>query len=120
MIKGIGIDCTHITRFAKIVENQKMIDKFINKIYSDAEKKHIATLQTPSLKSQYMASRWAIKEALIKSVGHPISPPQISTYSDQLNKPMVSWSNQQFMISLTHEEDLCIAVCIWLQSKEQP
>ena len=118
MIKGIGIDCTHISRFVHIINNSKICDKFIAKIYSPSEIQHISTLHSTQLKAQYMASRWAIKESVIKSTGIKISPPQISSFYDSIGKPRVAWNSEHFELSVTHDEDVCIAVSIWLQNNK--
>lgn len=67
MIKGIGIDITHISRFKKLL-NQKFFEKsFLNKVLTLKEIEEYHTKTTEDSKSIFVASRWSFKEALVKA-----------------------------------------------------
>jgi holo-[acyl-carrier protein] synthase len=68
MIKGIGIDVSKIPRFNRIVES-KYFENFIRKALSRDEIIEVNGLKTTEMKSKYLATRWAAKEALVKATG---------------------------------------------------
>lgn len=64
MIIGVGVDLCDKNRIAKIFQNYS--DKFLNKILSVAELEQFQTLSEGD-KADFLAKRWAIKEAFAKA-----------------------------------------------------
>lgn len=86
MIIGMGTDIIDKVRINKAYSQHG--DKFINKLLSEAER---VVLQTKKYPIDYLAKRWAAKEALGKAIGcgirAPVLLPNISVLNDELGKP---------------------------------
>ena len=108
---GIGVDIVKIRRFKKkpFLSNKN----FYKKIFSDAEIKYCLKYRDHA---QHFSGKFAVKEALIKSVNEKISLHEINT-SYKNSKPIVKVKSSlnkkyNFIISISHENDFAIAVVI--------
>jgi phosphopantetheine--protein transferase-like protein len=89
---GIGVDVAHIPRFASVYARQGA--PFLRKCLHPAEIEHVRTMEqqindattvdsalpTPAaanLVAAYLASRWAVKEAMIKASGQRLLFPEM-------------------------------------------
>jgi holo-[acyl-carrier protein] synthase len=122
MIIGIGTDMVDITRMtANIAEHG---DRLAQKILGDAE---LADYEATSAKAQFLASRFAAKEAVAKALGtgfrDGLSLKHIEVQSDPLGRPHIRVSEraQELMnslkvtsahLTLTHERDLALAFVV--------
>lgn len=112
MIKniGIGIDIVDITRFQKMPFNEN--EKFYEKIFLPSEIKYCL-----KFKKSYerFAGKFAIKEAVQKSIPEKISLNKIETFHKK-SKPQVQINlnkeKYSFLVSLTHDKELAIAVVL--------
>ncbi len=106
---GIGIDIIHIDRFREKPYNKNKI--FYKKIFHDSEIQYCLSRKNIS---ESFASKFAIKESLIKSVNKKINFLDILTDHSNL-KPSVnllSDSSYHFLVSVSHEQFIVIAVVI--------
>jgi phosphopantetheine--protein transferase-like protein len=107
---GIGIDISSIEKFKNkpFSENQS----FYKKIFLDEEITYCLKFKNSSEK---FAGKFALKEALLKSISKEIEFSEIIT-SHLDSKPIVkildSDQNYRFLASLSHENDSAIAVVI--------
>jgi phosphopantetheine--protein transferase-like protein len=69
MIKGIGIDVSKIPRFDRIIQSKYFVN-FIKKVLCPNEIDEINEMKNVEMKSRYLATRWAAKEALVKALGN--------------------------------------------------
>ena len=119
MIYGIGVDMVEIER----MDDSHMRDYVINRLFHPAEIESIP--QPEQRKKEYLASRFAAKEAFVKAlhVGfREISPKDIGIISDELGKPMfvytdkvVSLLPQGFRsvhVTISHEKNNAIAFVV--------
>ena len=119
MIIGHGIDLIQIDRIKKLYE--KMPEQFIAKILTEKEKEKFTSISTER-KYQYLASRFAGKEAFAKAIGigiGKVSFLDIAVINDSHGKPVIELSatatnylnslfqTQQWgiLISLTHTNE---------------
>ena len=107
---GIGIDISSIEKFKNkpFTENES----FYRKIFSEQE-----ILFCLKFKNYYekFAGKFALKEALVKSIGKEIQFSEISTFhldSKPIVKILGSKQKYHFLASLSHENELAIAVVI--------
>ena len=107
---SVGIDISDIKKFKKKPFNSN--ENFYKKIFSKKETQYCL-----KFKNEYekFAGKFALKEALIKSINEKIPFSQIET--DHLNsKPTVkllkSKKKYRFIASLSHENDSAIAIVI--------
>ena len=112
---GIGIDITSIQRFKK--KPFKTNESFYKRIFSKAEIRYCLKFKNPY---ERFASKFALKEALIKSIDRKIGFSEIET-SHLKSKPIVkikkSKEKYNFIASLSHENDFAIAVVISVRIK---
>lgn len=106
----IGIDLVENARI------EKQSDSFTKRILSEKEIEKYNTITNDKRKVQYLASRFAAKEAIFKAckVGNKdINYVDISILNDDNNAPyveIVKYPNFKFEISISHEENYSIAI----------
>lgn len=106
---GIGIDIVDVDRFKKIPYESKK--SFYQKNFHPSEIKYCL-----KFKDSYrrFAGKFAIKEALKKSITQSVSLPDIIT-SHSNSKPQVSLinnNNYRFHVSLSHENKFVVAIVV--------
>ncbi len=95
----IGIDLVKISRF------KKNIDLWSKRILTDLEKEE---LKNSKNQLQYIASRWAAKEAIFKLTN---SLKKFSILNHSTGEPYV-FEHPNLCISISHEREYCMAVAI--------
>ena len=107
---GIGIDISSVKKF-----KTKPFDKnesFYQKIFSESEIEYCLKFKNPY---ERFAGKFAIKEAVIKSIQTKIGFSQIEI-SYNKSKPVIKLKKvskkYEFIISISHESDFAIAVVI--------
>ena len=112
---GIGIDISSIERFRKKPFSEN--ESFYKKIFSDEEINYCLKFKNSSEK---FAGKFAIKEAVLKSINKNIDISQIIT-SYSKSKPTVTIlnfdQNYRFLASVSHENDLAIAMVVAEKTK---
>ncbi len=105
---GIGIDIIDVERFRKIPYVEKI--SFYNKIFTKKEINYCLKFSDPY---PHFAGKFAVKEAVNKSINQVIELFNIETFHEN-NKPKVRILNQdtQFLVSLSHDGNFSIAVVI--------
>ncbi len=107
---GIGIDLSNIERFKK--KSFETNKNFYKKIFTQKE-----ILYCLKFKNSYdrFAGKFALKEAVIKSINKKIHFSKIET-SHIKSKPMIKLigtkEKYNFLVSLSHEKDYAVAVVI--------
>lgn len=125
MIFGIGTDILHIPRIEKALHQHPQ--RFVEKLLSPLEHNEYAQKTTHISQVNYVAKRWAVKEAFAKACGtgirHPVLFPHISLVKGELGKPQIQTSPPltewlqdtgigECHISLSDEHDTIIAFVI--------
>jgi holo-[acyl-carrier protein] synthase len=108
---GIGIDIIKVSRF----KNKPYLSNknFYKKIFLDSEIKYCLKYKNYA---PHFSGKFAVKEALIKSINEKISLHEIKT-SYKNSKPVVKLKSlldkkYNFIISISHENDFAVAVVI--------
>ncbi|MFZ9197288.1 MAG: holo-ACP synthase [Bacilli bacterium] len=103
-IQGIGIDLARIDRF----KDKPLLAK---KILSSKE---FIIYQSHSQPAQYLAGRFAAKEAFIKAYRKP--PLQdlatIEVLADVDGAPFILFKKRRYMVSISHDGDYAVAMVI--------
>lgn len=99
MIKGLGVD---------IVEHQRVNLKIAKKVLTKRELEIFANSKN---QVEYLASRFAVKEAIIKASNKKYLLQDIEVSNDQDGRPLTNILDMQ--ISLSHEHNYTVAVAIW-------
>lgn len=101
MIFGIGVDLCEIARIENLYERYG--DKFAHKLLTQAEYLQLKTKQRPA---QFLASRFAAKEAAAKALGTGfrggITLQTISIKNNELGKPELEFIGEAAIFSNQH------------------
>lgn len=101
MIKGIGVDLVDIKR----------IDlKIAKKILSYKEKEIFEKIDNDKIKKEYLAERFAVKEALFKADNSFFNYDKISVLNDDKGKPYLD--NINGYVSITHDGGMVCAFIV--------
>lgn len=106
---GIGIDIIEIQKFKKNPYDHHK--SFYKKIFTASEISYCLKFKDPYV---HFAGKFAVKEALMKSISKKIKLVDIIT-SHSNSKPKVSIGNNKqyvFLVSISHEANLAVAVVI--------
>lgn len=120
MIVGIGVDIVEIRRIEAAMNRTS---GFLEKIFTDSELEH---LKSRNLRSEYIAGRFAAKEAVAKALGtgfRSFNFKDIIVENTTLGKPIVTLNGNADLIakkmgdynlqlSISHGEDNAIAYAI--------
>ena len=129
MIRGIGVDIVELSRIKEILDKNKR--SFIQRILTKKEEDHYETFKSAGRKLEYLAGRFAAKEAISKAFGTgigAISFHDLEILNDDRGQPLVSLYGQaadiarvsainQVWISISHSNNNAIAQAI-LESQE--
>ena len=113
-ISNVGIDIVNIQRFRKkeYIKNKK----FYEKIFSDSEINYRLSFKN---NPEHFAGKFALKEAVTKSIKEKISFKEILTEHSN-SKPRIILKkklNYRFYVSVSHERDFAIAMVIALDNE---
>jgi holo-[acyl-carrier protein] synthase len=108
---GIGIDIVDVSQFEKISYLSK--PGFYKKIFLNSEIKYCLKYKNPS---EHFAGKFAIKEAVKKSINEKISLLDIET-SHSGSKPDVKLRGKnetryKFLVSISHEKKFAVGLVI--------
>jgi len=110
MIVGIGVDLVSLSRFSLNDE------RFINKILGDDELLLFNERKSDKRKLEFIAGRFAAKEAFFKALGTGIGViplKELQILADEHNKPCIAFKEYKVHVSITHtEQDACSFVVI--------
>ncbi|ASZ09157.1 ACP synthase [Mesoplasma chauliocola] len=107
MLEKIGID---------IVENKRISlrKNFLNKVLTNAELLKCESLLTKSAKIEFAAGRWAVKEAIIKTLNKDEMIPmsQIEIGYNDLNPIILNKKLSNILVSISHEKKYSIGMAV--------
>jgi holo-[acyl-carrier protein] synthase len=116
MVVGIGIDVVDIARMKLAISRTPRI---IEKILTQNERNTIE--MSDDRRVEYVAGRFAVKEAFVKSLGRPlfeVGLHAIEILNDESGAPVIhcinlpNEQNLSFLCSLTHSQHSAAAVVI--------
>jgi holo-[acyl-carrier protein] synthase len=113
MIVGIGIDIIEIERIEKMIEGQP---KFIERILTEKERRVACSLKGKR-RSEFVAGRFAAKEAYSKAlgtgIGKEVSFLHIEITNDERGKPvLLANTNHTIHLSISHSREFAVAQVI--------
>lgn len=120
MIKGIGTDIVEIDRIEKAASREG----FLERIFTISEIEH---LKRKNLRPEFIAGRFAAKEAIVKALGtgfQGVGFKEIEVENNVLGKPLVvlrgnakkivsKEGDYVFHLSISHGRDSAVAYAIW-------
>ncbi|HLS20538.1 MAG TPA: holo-ACP synthase [Bacillota bacterium] len=115
MIKGIGIDIIELTRIEKSIQKNKRI---VKRVLTEGEQEVYETFTSDRRKIEFLAGRFAAKEAFAKANGTGIgelSFQHIEILADENGAPKLSvkgYDPTKLFISISHSDTFAIAQVI--------
>ncbi len=123
MISGIGIDLVEIARIKKAYERSSF--PFVKRVLTAPELQYFHTFDLEKRKIEWLAGRFAAKEALAKAIGtgfgKELSMQDITIQADAFGKPTFQLAskvtsrfqeNIRFHLSITHTEHVAAAFVV--------
>lgn len=112
MIIGIGIDIIELSRVQEIINRQP---KFAERVLCPSEIKLFESL-TAARKTEFLAGRFAAKEAFSKAngtgIGKLLSFQDIEIAADHMGKPFILRPEGCSYLSISHSRDYAVAQVI--------
>lgn len=112
-MKGIGTDIIEIKR----IEELNHRERFIHKLLSKEEFGMYQSFKHEKRRNEFLAGRWAVKEALYKALGSYCDGKlykDFSVMNDAQGKPYLSSPTLESVhISISHCENYAVAFVIW-------
>jgi holo-[acyl-carrier protein] synthase len=111
VIKGIGIDIIELDRIRKSMENERFLDR----VLTPNERNLLKGLKGESRRVEFVAGRFAAKEAFAKAMGTGIgklSFQDIEIINDEKGKPIVTVSlldKMNIFVSISHSKEYAVA-----------
>ena len=105
---GIGIDIVEVEQFRKKIFSGNK--EFYQKIFSKPEIDYCLKFEDPY---PHFAGKFAIKEAVIKSIQEKITPIEIET-SHSISKPTIilKHNSYKFIVSISNEKNTAVGVVL--------
>lgn len=120
MIYGIGLDLIEIERIENVYNKQKQ--KFVERILSKEEQIKFNSFSQQKRKIEYLAGRFATKEAFSKALGtglgKTIAFHDINCYNDYLGKPCIDYSGFRVHVSITHTENYAMSQVLLMKQDD--
>lgn len=101
MIKGIGVDLLSINRINF---------KIAKKVLSIEEKEIFDSIDNENIKREYLAERFAVKEALFKADNQYFNYDKITILNDETGKPYLKDING--LVSIAHDNGMVCAFVV--------
>ncbi len=93
-----------------IVKHSRVNMKIAKKVLTEKENKQLEEIKNKEAKKEYLSSRFAAKEAIIKATNKKYSFKDIEVLRTE-GSPRVNIKNLE--LSISHEEDYSVAFCIF-------
>lgn len=117
MIYGIGCDIEEIERFLKYIDKEN----YLQKIYTEKEILELNSINNIRKKAEFLASRYAVKEAMSKALGTGISKyfsfKDVEVLKNELGKPYIEYKNFITHLTISHTKNTAVAFII-LEKRE--
>lgn len=113
MIKGIGTDIVDISTLTKIQEKQP---KFAQRILSELEYQQYQQFKSKKRQIEFLAGRYAAKEAFVKALGTGISQginfQEIVISNNSQGAPQILCQNDKVWLSISHHVTQAVAMVV--------
>lgn len=112
MIYGIGCDIVDINRFEKYIDNTKRLEK----LYTKNELDEFYKITNHRRKLEFLAGRFAVKEATSKALGVGISKEfsfhDVEVKKDERGKPYIEYEKFKTHLTISHTDTTVVAFVV--------
>lgn len=115
MIKGIGIDIVELDRIERAMSKRK---RFVERILTERERAHLSKMNSLRRQIEFVAGRFAAKEAFAKATGYGIgklSFQHIEILSNEFGAPILhveQYNIDKLFLSISHSKRYAVAQVI--------
>lgn len=106
MIRGVGVDIVEVTR----IRDAMVHPRFVERILTPAERSRELTVD-------YVAGRWAVKEAVAKAVSITLRWHDLEVVNDPDGRPVVRFLASapigDVHVSISHEKGHAVGFAVW-------
>ncbi|XXQ34965.1 4'-phosphopantetheinyl transferase superfamily [Plasmodiophora brassicae] len=118
-ITGVGIDLCRIGRIRRLIEVHG--DRFLRKVLHPDEIAAMRDMAFPRRRVEFVAGRWAAKEAAVKAIGKRVPFPDMKITSTPAPALTVyDTIPVSSHVSISHDGDYATAICIVTASAARP
>lgn len=116
--EGIGID---LVEFEEMRDHHS--DKFVDRVLCEEERGVYDSMGTDKRKLEYLAGRFAAKEAYTKAYGSfdtPLNFKDVSVLADETGRPVIQSSYRPediCHVSISHSRHYVVAICQVIQTE---
>ncbi|SDL18179.1 holo-ACP synthase [Lacicoccus qingdaonensis] len=111
MIIGLGTDIIEISRIKKVNKDHRLA----RRILSDVELDKYMNIKSDERKTEFLAGRFAVKEAYSKALGSGIGKTvafkEIRCLNDSQGKPSIA-DDRRAHVSISHAEEYAVATVV--------
>jgi len=113
-MNNLGVDIVRISRFENMISESKKYQK----ILSARETEIFENLTKPDRRMEFLAGRFAAKEAIFKALsksGESFTFPEISVLGDATGALEVTFAREtqlRVLVSISHSEENAVAVAV--------
>ena len=112
MIYGIGCDIVDIHRIEKYVDDKKRLEK----LYTENELNEFYKITNKRRKMEFLAGRFAVKEATSKALGVGISKEfsfhDVEVKKDENGKPYIEYGDFRTHLTISHTDTTVVAFVV--------
>lgn len=113
MIHGVGVDLIEISRIKTLYKRQ---EKLLDRVLTANEQQKFSSFQNDQRKMEFLAGRFACKEAFSKALGtglgKAIAFKDIDCFNDTNGKPCINYEGFKVHVSITHTEHYAMSQVI--------
>lgn len=113
MSKSVGIDLVELEEI-----KEKLSDRFVHRILSDREEERYNSIKNTERRLQYLAGRFAVKEAytkVYKQFETPLNFRDVEVFNDSNGAPYIESEyhpEDQLLVSISHSRNYVVAIVI--------
>ncbi len=104
----VGIDIVDIARIGRALERHG--ERFLEKVFAPSEIARAKTIRRPQ---EYLAGRFAAKEAFMKASGKRLAWTEIEVLNEE-GRPFVVYRGKRYNgVSISHERSYAVSVVVF-------
>ncbi len=105
----VGVDIVSVSKVERVVRRWR--ERFLRRVFSEEELR-LSEALLGKRRYQFLAGRFAAKEALIKTLDIPLPYRKIVVSRMDSGRPVVDSPLGQYDVSISHTDEYAVAVCV--------
>ena len=105
----VGVDIVSVSKVEQVVG--RWGERFLRRVFSDEELR-LSEALSGKRRYQFLAGRFAAKEALIKTLDSPLPYREIVVSRMESGRPVVDSPLGHYDVSISHTDEYAVAMCV--------